>query len=143
MKGWEGYGCSSVEADVRPASDERIGSESPILFGVEDDHGLITQNGVSAKGNVPVRFDFDTQSDLAFVELSFFIDEAEEHDFGVECLAGCDDKTLEAVDLGATGGGDGGRTLAVGFEDVVVLSQCLVMSERELRRGYFDAFLVI
>jgi hypothetical protein len=98
-------------------------------LGVEDDHGFITENRVSAKGNVPVRFDFHAQSDFAFEELSLFIDEAEEDDFGVEGLPGCDDETLEAVDLGAACGRHGGRTLLVGFENVIVFSQCLEMSE--------------
>jgi hypothetical protein len=120
-----GYWSSGVEADVWPPCDEGVGSESPIFLSVEDDHWLITQNRVSAKGNIPVRFDFHTQSDLAFEELSLFIDEAEEDDFGVEGLASSDDEALEAVNLGAACGGDGGRTFFVGFEDVVVLSQCL------------------
>lgn len=94
-------------------------------MGVEDDHGFITENRVSTKGNIPVRLDFHAQSNFTFVELPFFIDEAKEDDFGVKCLAGCDDETLEAVDLGAACGGDGGGTFLVWFEDVVVLSQCL------------------
>jgi hypothetical protein len=121
----EGYWGSGVEANVRPTCDEGVRGESPIFLGVEDDHGFITENRVSTKGNVPVRFDFHAQSDFAFEELSLFIDEAEEDDFGVEGLSGGDDETLEAVDLGATCGGHGRRTLLVGFENVVVFSQCL------------------
>jgi hypothetical protein len=128
LEGWAGYWSPGVEADVWPACDERIGCESPIFLGVEDNHGFITENGVSTKGNVPVGFDFHAQSDFAFVELSLFIDEAKEDDFGIESLTGCDDETLEAVDLGAACGGYGGRIFLVWFEDVVVLSQRLQKS---------------
>jgi len=125
------------------ARDVGIGSEPPILFGVEDDHGLIAENSVSAKGNIPIRLDFHPKPYFAFEELTFLIDETQQDDFGIECLTAGDDEALEAVDLGAAGGRDGRWIVVVGFEDIVVLSQCLQISEISLVRNYVDTFFII
>jgi len=129
------YGSTSVEANVWPACDERISSESPILFGVEDDHGLIAEDSVSAKGNIPVRLDFHPKPYFAFEELTFFVDETQKDDFGIKGLTAGDDEALKAVDLGAAGRRDGRWVVAVGFQDIVVLSQCLHLSEVSLVRN--------
>jgi hypothetical protein len=89
---------------------------------IEDDHRLITQNRVPTKRNVSICFDVHPKSHFTFKELSFFIDETQEDDFGVESLAAGDDEALETVNLGAAGGRESGGAFLVGFEDIVVLS---------------------
>jgi len=129
------YRSSSVEADVWRARDVGIGSEPPILFGVKDDHGLIAENSMSAKGDIPIRLDVHPKPYFAFEELTFFIDKTQQDDFGIEGLTAGDDEALEAVDLGAAGRRDGRWIVVVGFEDIVVLSQCLHVSEMNLGRN--------